>query len=262
MSEKRAIAILVVSFGTTHTDTLNSCISATEKSIAESFPEYPVYRAFLSPTVMRILKEEEGICADTVPQALKRIENDGYDTVIVQPTLLLGGIEYDLLKEEVKTGNHLQIFLGRPLIENRRDCEVLADVIMEENPLDAQKALVLMGHGTEHEANEVYHMLQSIFDEKGYCCLVGTVEGTPSFEDAVEKLVQRSVLRADLLPLMFVAGDHAKNDMAGDESDSLQALICAEGIEARPILRGLGESRNVRKLYAERTKAVLKEAVC
>ena len=257
MEKQKDTAVLVVSFGSTHLDTLERCIEATEDVIAGEFAEYTMYRAFLSPTVMRRLKEEEGIFVDDVENALKLIAHDGFHRVVVQPTLLLAGFEFDLLKNKLKTGADLDITLGRVLIENEQDCDVLADIIMEENPLKEGEALVLMGHGTEHAANRVYPILQKLFVEKHYNAVIGTVESTPTFEDAVEQVKASGAVCAKLMPLMFVAGDHAKNDMAGDEADSLLSMMSAAGIHAEPILRGLGESKAVQQLYADRAKEAL-----
>lgn len=257
---KQDTAILVVSFGTTHLDTLENCIWATEQDIAEHFPEYPVYRAFLSTIVMRRLQEKYGLHVDSVEEALERIRRDGYQKVVVQPTLVLGGIEYDLLREKMRKEKALSIAVGCPLLMDQKDGEVLAAVIQEEHPLKEQEALVLMGHGTEHEANAVYGQLQDIFRQQSYPCFVGTVEGIPSFEDAVGLLKASGVSCARLLPLMFVAGDHAKHDMAGSE-DSLMTMVQEAGIQAIPVIRGLGESRSVRKLFVERAAEAMKAIV-
>lgn len=250
-------AILAVSFGTTHLDTLERSIAATERAIAGAFPECPLYRAFLSPMVMKRLRERHGLETDNVAQALARIEGDGYRDVVIQPTLLLRGLEYELLLREAgKTG--LSVAVGRPLLETGADCEELVSIIIEETPLGEREALVLMGHGTEHKADGVYAALQAVFARKGYPCFIGTVYGTPSFGDAVERLVRHGVRRAKLLPLMFVAGDHARNDMAG-EGDSLLGAVQEAGIVAEPVFRGLGESRRVQALYVERARAAMED---
>lgn len=249
-------AILVVSFGTTHMDALERCIAATEKAVADSFPEHPVYRAFLSPMVMRRLKERHGMETDNVAQALERIAEDGYRQVAIQPTLLLRGYEYELLAGEAEKAG-IRSAIGRPLLESTKDCAALAPIVIEENPLGEKEALVLMGHGTEHEANEIYHAMQNSFAERKYPAFIGTVNGTPSFSDAVEGLVRSEIKRAKLLPLMFVAGDHAKNDMAGQE-DSLLAAVRDAGVLPEPVFRGLGESQSVRALYVERVRETMK----
>lgn len=257
MEMNKKCAILVVSFGTTHLDTMENCILATEKQISSTFAGYPVYRAFLSPTIMRRLKEKHELVIDNVAEALARIEEDGYEQAVLQPTLLLSGIEYDLLKKECEK-TKLKTVIGRPLLETEQDCEVLAELLIEENPLKAREALVLMGHGTEHEANHIYHTMQKFFEMKEYPCFLATVEGTPTFEDAIEGLRSWGAERAKVMPLMFVAGDHAQNDMAGKE-DSLLSMVCRIGIQAEPIFQGLGESKSVQMLYVERVQDALEE---
>lgn len=257
METNKKCAILVVSFGTTHLDAMESCILSTEKQISAAFAEYPVYRAFLSPTIIRRLKEKQGIQIDNLKEALTRIEEDGYEQVVIQPTLLLRGIEYDLLEKECEK-TKLNTVIGRPLLETEEDCEVLAELLIEENPLKAREALVLMGHGTEHEANRIYCTMQRIFDEKAYPCFLATMDGTPAFEDAVEGLTAWGAAQAKLMPLMFVAGNHAKNDMVGEEG-SLLSMVCEAGILAEPVFRGLGERKNVQRLYVERVKHALEE---
>ena len=167
------------------------------------------------------------------------------------------GFEFDLLKKLVDTVSGLKTEIGRPLILNEEDCAAVAQILQDENPLSDDEALILMGHGTEHQANEIYSLLQKKLDELRYNCIVGTVEGTPSFEDAVKLLKQRASSKAKLLPLMFVAGDHAKNDMAGDEEDSLLTLVQSAGVEAEPVVRGLGESTAIREAYILRTKEAI-----
>lgn len=260
MEQKRMqeTAILVVSFGSTHLDTLEGCIAATERTIGKALSDYQLYRAFLSPTVMRSLKKKYDIHVNTVEEALQQIKEDGYKRVVVQPTLLLKAIEYELLVKELQKETRLWISIGRPLLETKEDCEVLASILIEENPLKTNETLMLMGHGTEHEANEVYSVLQQVFEEREYSCLIGTVEGIPSLEDAVNLLVESGASSARLLPLMFVAGEHAKNDMAGEE-DSFLSMILEKGIAAHPIFKGLGESEKVQNLYVKRAFAALEK---
>ena len=152
----------------------------------------------------------------------------------------------------------MQVSTGRPLLENAQDCEILASIIIEENPLQEGEALVLMGHGTEYEANAVYHRLQDLFEEKDYPAFICTVGGIPSFQDTAKRLAHRKVCRARLLPLMLVAGSHARNDMAGGRS-SLLAAVREAGILPEPVFRGLGESRSVQALYAERVNSLSKD---
>lgn len=252
-------AILMASFGTTHPDALERCIAGTERSVAARFPGYPVYRAFTSSIVIRRLKQRHGIAVDTVGEALERMKADGVRRVAVQPTLLLGGIEYERLLRVVQGCTGLCAATGKPLVAGQEDCEALASAIMAEHPLVQDEALLLMGHGTEHAANHVYHALQEAFDKNGYRGFIGTVEGEPSFMDAVARLTASASTRARLLPLMFVAGEHAKSDMAGEQEGSFLTCARAAGIAAHPALHGLGESEAIRALYVRRVEAALRE---
>ena len=177
----------------------------------------------------------------------------------VQPTLLLGGIEYERLLRGVQGCTGLCAATGKPLVAGQEDCEALASAIMAEHPLVQDEALLLMGHGTEHAANHVYHALQEAFDKNGYRGFIGTVEGEPSFMDAVARLTASASTRARLLPLMFVAGEHAKSDMAGEQEGSFLTCARAAGIAAHPALHGLGESEAIRALYVRRVEAALRE---
>lgn len=256
---KRDTAILAASFGTTHIDALERSITAAERVIAESFPECPVYRGFLNDIVIQRLKDRYDLRVDSPGEALARIEKDGYRQVVIQPTLLLQGIEYKRLTEEAEKAG-IPAAVGRTLLENVRDCRTLASVLMEENPLEEKEALVLLGHGTEAGAHKIYSLLQDVFEEKGYPAFVAAMTGRPSYADVAEKLSGRGMERARLLPLMLVAGDHAKNNMAG-EKDSLLSALRRAGIPTETVFRGLGESRRVQALYAERAGEAMKNLV-
>jgi len=254
-------AVIVVSFGTTHLDALENSISATEGTIASHLPDLRVYRAFTSRIVIRRLKENYGISVDNLAQALERVWSDGFENAIIQPTLILGGIEYDFLCRTAQDYRKLNTSIGKPLIMDKGDCETVAHIIMRGNYLKDDEALVLMGHGTTHESNAFYHQMQSVYDRGGYRAYICTVEGEPSFEDVVERLESGRVRRAKLLPLMFVAGDHAKNDMAGQDENSLLSIVTSAKIEAETIICGLGENADIQKLYAEEAAAALRRLV-
>lgn len=251
-------AILAVSFGSTHTDTIEKCITQTERKIQQSFPEYPLYRAFLSPRIIQRLKQNHGITVDSVEEALQKMRKDGCQRVAVLPTLLLEGIEYDLLMRKLEKEEKLEYAIARPLLVTEEDCEVLASIIMEENPIRDREALVLMGHGTAHEANQVYMYMQDVFKKRQYPCVMATVEGIPSFSDAVSTLEKSDVSSVKLLPLMFVAGEHAKQDMT-NAPESLQRQIEDKNVIAAPIIRGLGESEKVRELFVQRMYEALEK---
>lgn len=247
-------AILVVSFGTTHLDTLRENISRTEASIADAFPNWPFYRAFTSPTVRRRLSEQYGIVADSVEEAMARMASDGVERVVLQPTLLIPGEEYDKLCAAVQaSAGSLTVSIGRPLLCGEPDLREMTDALRAAYPVDSGTVLLLMGHGTEHRANSIYEQLAGQMRAlEGTTMRLCTVEGSPTFADAVAELSslpQRKVLAA---PLMLVAGDHAKHDMAGDAPDSLCSLLTAAGLQVSCALQGLGQLKAVREMYVRR----------
>ncbi len=248
--------ILVVSFGTSY-DKARASIEAVENKIETEFPNYVLRRAFTSGMIIKKLAGR-GICVDTVEQALVKLASEGVKELIVQPTHLIAGIEYEKLQKAVQGLQHhfRSVKIGQPLLASESDRKELVDILAKEIEKQDDECLVLMGHGTEHEVNRVYLELQKDFEERGYKdVFVGTVEGTPSGEDVL-KCASGAYKKAVMAPLMLVAGDHALNDMAGDE-DSWQTMFEEEGIEVRTILKGLGAYQGVLDMYVNHVKQVV-----
>lgn len=246
-------ALLVVSFGTTHLDTLDKTIVAVEAVLAAAFPKDSVYRAFTSDTVRRILERKYQMHVDSVTEALARIDGDGYDRVIVQPTLLIPGAEYDKLCAAVRasTGS-MRVVVGKPLLCCERDMDILIEALRKAYPMDDDTLQLFMGHGTDHSAHDLYiRMAEKMRPLPMRLC---TAEGTPSFADVAEELSALPYKKIRLAPMLFVAGEHAKNDMAGDEPGSLRSMLEAKGYPVECILRGLGELADVQNMYAEKVR--------
>lgn len=245
--------ILVVSFGTSHLDTMGKTIEVIEKEMEERFQECNVYRAFTSGMIIRKLKRTEGISVDTVPEALSRMASDGIEEVIIQPTHIINGIENDRMMEDLM--EHMSLFkrirVGKPLLSSVEDYKKAIHAVMAERELDDGEMLVLMGHGTDHHANSAYPTLEYTFHALGYSqVLVGTVESFPELKNVMAKLKIAGKKKVALMPFMLVAGDHAKNDMAGEE-DSWKSQLEEEGYEVRVIMKGLGEFRGIRQIFME-----------
>ena len=243
--------ILIVSFGTSHLDTLEKTIAVIEREAAEKFPRAGVYRAFTSSVIIRKLKRTAGLAVDTVGEALERMAADGVEEVIVQPTHIINGIENDAMMESLMEhmGLFRQIRAGKPLLSTVDDYKKSVHAVMTETELD--EMLVLMGHGTDHHANSAYPTLEYTFHALGYTqVLVGTVESFPELNNVMARLEISGKKKAVLMPFMLVAGDHAKNDMAGEE-DSWKSRLEEEGYEVRVILKGLGELEGIRKIFLE-----------
>lgn len=247
-------AILVASFGTTHLDTLQENIARTEADIAAAFPGCALYRAFTSKIVRQRLKKDSGVHVDGVEEALARIAADGHAQAVIQPTLLIPGEEYDLLCASVKrAAGNLRFSVGRPLLCNGSDLDSVTAILREAYPMDEASVLLAMGHGTSHSANSMYERLAEAFRaQKGAPMRLCTVEGTPAFADAVRELKTLPQRKVVLTPLMFVAGEHAKQDMDGERPGSLRSLLAGEGFQVSSILRGLGQLPSIRAQYVRR----------
>lgn len=252
-------AILAVSFGTSHMDTLDKTIGAIERSIEEHFPEYRLYRAFTSGMILKKLRKTKGLEFYNVKEAMERMAADGMETVIVQPTHIINGIENDKMLEDLMmyADRFQKIRVGKPLLSSVDDYKKAIHAVMEEVELAEDETLVLMGHGTDHHANSAYPTLEYTFHLLGYRqVLVGTVEGFPDFNNVLTKLEITGTKKVVLMPFMVVAGDHAKHDMAGDE-DSWKSELEEAGYEVRTILKGLGELKGIRNLFVEHIEEVI-----
>lgn len=257
-------AILVVSFGTSYQETREKTIGAIEQTITETFPEYEMRRAFTSQKIIRKLKNRDGEEIDNVVEALARLKADGFETVILQPTHVMSGYEYeDMQKEIAPYRDHFSSFAcGKPLLSEPGDYEQMVRILAEENACYQGKhtAVVYLGHGTGHAANAVYTRLEDCLRAAGYVHdYIGTVEGSPSLEDLVKTVKEGDYDHVVLLPLMIVAGDHACRDMAGDEEDSWKNAFLAAGYRVTCVLKGLGEYPGVQKLFADHVKAAQQE---
>ena len=258
-------AILVVSFGTTHLDTLERTIGAVEGDLAAAFPDREFARAFTSSMVRRRLREREGMEIDSPAQALERLLADGYEDVVVQSTHVMNGEEWEKLRREAQpyAGRFAALSFGSPLLTEAGDYQAAAAALLQRlPPAEDGSALVFMGHGTEHHANAVYALLEYILHDMGRRDIfIGTVEGYPGFQEVCRRLMEQGgVQRLLLLPLMIVAGDHAKNDLAGEDADSWRAQLAGLGYEVACRLEGLGENPKVREIFVEHAKRAVGES--
>ncbi len=256
-------ALLVVSFGTSHAITREKTIGAIEESIARAYPEYEVRRAFTSGMILKVLEKRDGIVIDNVAEAMNRLVSDGYHEVLVQPTHVIPGDEYDSMVDDVMMfeDQFEKITIGTPLLYNTDDYRRVIHAVMDQFPeLSEREALVLMGHGTEHPINPAYAALDYQFKDMGYHnVFVGTVEAYPDVDTVLKRIEGYHPDKIVLLPLMVVAGDHAVNDMAGEEEDSWKTIFEKAGYEVDCILKGLGEFQAIRDIYLEHISEAMKQ---
>lgn len=259
-------AILVVSFGTTYPDTMKTTIESVENKIRTAFPDYEVRRAFTSRIIIKKLFERDKVKIETEKEALMRLKAEGYTEVIVQPLHIEAGAEYEKVKG---IATHLQaekafkrIELGRSLlyypgVEGHPDDYGIAIKAIESQlpKLERRDAVVFMGHGGPHPSNAAYATLQMKLEANGMDkVFIYTVEGYPDLDWVIEKLKATKRKKVTLMPFMMVAGDHANNDMAGDEKDSAKSMLAAAGFDVHTIVKGLGENPAVQDIYVQHIK--------
>lgn len=250
--------LLVVSFGTTSAESRRLNIGAVEKAIQKAAGnDWSVRRCFASQMVINIIEKREGLVIDSIRTALERAASEGIKNLVVQPTHLMKGLEYDklcgLLEEQ--SAQFEKIEVGDPLLTSDEDFSRVADAVIGASSEyeDGKTAIVLMGHGTGADANGIYKKMQHVLRGKGKAdYYVGTVEAEPSRDDVLAAVKDGQYKRVVLRPLMLVAGNHAVNDMASAEDpDSWYSRFSSEGYEAVCIIEGLGQLPEVRAVYAD-----------
>lgn len=254
-------AILVASFGTTFDDTREKNITAVEKEFEKTFREYKIYSAFTSGMVRKSLAKRgiETFDAETI---LQKMAQDGMTEIIIQPTHLLYGDEFDKLCTQVIEKEYLfkNVKFSSPLLGDIEDMKKVLKVLTENIKLDAGECLVLMGHGTNHFCNTVYSALDYLAKaEKMEYLFVGTLEAYPDIDTVLSQVKKAGYKKVLITPLMLVAGDHATNDMASSKEDSWKSKFEANGIKTRCEIKGLGEYPEIRKLYCAHTLQAIGE---
>ena len=276
--------ILVVSFGTSFNDSRVSDISSIEKAIAEANPDWSVRRAFTAQIIINHIQARENQKIDNVEQALERAVSNGVKKLVIQPTHLMHGAEYDELTAVLENYKDKfdSVVVAEPLLGEvgadatviNDDKEAVAKALTEEvckeagfdsadAAKDAKTAFVYLGHGTTHTAKVTYSQMQEQMKNLGYeNVFVGTVEGEPeetSCESIIEAVKNAGYTKVILRPLMVVAGDHANNDMAGEDADSWKSMFEASGAfeSVDSQISGLGSIEAVREIYVKHTAAAI-----
>jgi cobalamin biosynthesis Co2+ chelatase CbiK len=276
--------ILVVSFGTSYNDSRVADIKGIEDAIQEEFPDWSVRRAFTAQIIINHVQARDGEKIDNVDQALDRAVDNGVKNLIIQPTHLMHGAEYDELVEsvdayrdkfeEVKIAEPLLGEVGSDATVINDDKKAVAEILTAEavkdagyESLDAAKedkaAFVFLGHGTAHVAKVSYSQMQTQMSELGYDnVFIGTVEGEPeetSCEAVIDAVSQAGYTKVILRPLMVVAGDHANNDMAGGDEDSWKSMFEAsdkfESVDTQ--INGLGSIDGIQQIYIQHLNYVI-----
>ncbi|HNR58771.1 MAG TPA: sirohydrochlorin cobaltochelatase [Methanothrix sp.] len=271
-------AILLVVFGTSYPEAQAAFVNVQEM-YEEEFPDAEVRIAFTSDFIRNKIKETDGVEIDSPLTALAKLNDEGYQDVAVQSLHVISGEEFHDTANVVGCLSGLgdtyafrNLGLGMPLLNSIDDYEATSqaleaqfDGVTEglnrtamESPRDpSETAVVLMGHGTHHPANSAYSQMAGFLEKDYENVFLGTVEGYPAFEDVLAKVKASGVSKVRLMPFMIVAGDHAVNDMAGDEAESWKKIFEAEGFETEVYLKGMGENDEIAKIFVEHTREVL-----
>lgn len=257
-------AILVVSFGTSYPKALAENIVPVERALADAFPDRAFRRAFTSGVIRKKLLQRDGVKIDGVVEALEALRLEGFEDVLVQPTHILHGEESERLMAEAKL--YALVFdkfvVAKPLLSSSEDYIELSHAIVREVPeLEDDQALVLMGHGTSHYINAAYPAMEYVLHDLGYeNVFVGTVEGYPTIEQVIHRLDQQlNARRIVVTPMMLVAGDHANNDLAGEQADSWVNRLKAANYQPEPLLVGLGAYPSVQQIFVRHAREALAE---
>ena len=255
MGKNDKASVLMVHFGTTFDDTRKNTIDAVNDEAKKEFSNMEVREAYTSRIIMRRLKER-GIIKDNPAEALDKLAKEGYTHIIVQPTNVINGVESKTLEQQLEMykDKFKEIRTGSALLSTPEDYKAVAEIINKEvGKISNDEAVVLVGHGTHDNGNAAYPAMDYTAKSMGYKFYVGTIEGFPEFDDVVKGLKKDNIKKVILMPFMFVAGDHANNDIAVDWKEALEK----EGFIVEVKLTSLGMIEDIRKMFIDHAKFML-----
>ncbi len=255
-------AMVVMSFGTTMKETRDKTINATVEEIQKALPDLRVIVAYTSHIIIDRIRAKEGLIIPTPEEALDQLKAEGYTRIALASLDIIPGMEYDYKCGIYRNyrNRFKKMTMGLPLLfwqgqENQRDdvMETVEAFATQFPKLGSDEALLVMTHGTPHPSNAFYAVIQDRLNKlKKGRIHVYSVEGMPMLEHVIPLLKREGVKHVTLMPMMMVAGDHANNDMAGDDDDSHKVILQNEGFTVTPFIHGMGENPAVRKIFVER----------
>jgi sirohydrochlorin cobaltochelatase len=258
--EKRGI--LLAAFGTTVPEA-RAALENAEEEVRKAFPDLPVRWAYTSHQVRRKLAGR-GLEVDSLETALARMMDEGFTHVAVQSLHTISGWEFHDLVRNARAfsgmaGGFDRVAVGGPLLNGREDIRRVAELLIRLQPEERQpgEALVLMGHGTDHPADALYTALAVELRKRDPNALLGTVEGSTGIEEIRDLLRERGVSRAYLVPFMAVAGDHARNDLAGEGEDSWKSVLSRAGVACVPVLEGTAELDPMVRIWIDHLRSAM-----
>ena len=248
-------ALLMVHFGTTYDETRAKTIDAINEKAVKAFPQLKVREAYTSRIVMKRLAQR-GIRKDTPVDALLKLRSEGIKTVKVQPSYIIDGIEMDRLRQDVEQVRPFfdSIWVSTPLLYSVEDAEKVCDILVNRHPADSKKRehVLFIGHGTEGPATALYSQLDYMLRANGHSNYhVATIEGYPTQQTALAQIKAMKGKKVTLVPLLFVAGDHANNDISVEWKEAFEK----EGLAVDVKLEGLGEVPEIQEMYIRRQES-------
>lgn len=245
-------AVVIVNFGTSHESTRIKTIDVFINEVKNKYQDFDVYNVFTSPTIRKILKNRDNIFINDLSTTIELLKNKNYENIIFQPTYIINGYEFDNMRDTIlkQIGDFKSVHIGSPLLTAIDDYDMFIDETVKEFNITDNNIYIFIGHGTLHHANAAYMALEYKFNDRGYGnVFIGTIEGYPSIDTVLKKLRLLNNKKIILIPLLFVAGEHATNDIFGDENNSWKSILRHNGYEVDVIIKGLGEYQSIRDIY-------------
>lgn len=262
-ADSKSPAILLVTFGTS-VPSAQAAFANIEKQVKASFPSNEIRWAYTSKIIRKKLAKS-GVFVDSPETAMAKLMEEGYAKVVVQSLHMIPGAEFHEIYTNTKlfaqmSGGIDKVVVSYPMLTTDESMDkaleaIVADVVPKER--QPEDAVVLMGHGTHHPSDAIYSALMYKLQQRDANMYIATVEGHPTFDEVQEMLVKKDIEKAYLIPFMTVAGDHALNDMAGDEPDSWKSQLAKVGIESVPVLKGLAEFDSLVELWIDNLKRAM-----
>jgi len=262
-ADSKGPAILLVTFGTS-VPSAQVAFANIEKQVKASFPSSEIRWAYTSKMIRKKLAKS-GLIVDSPETAMAKLMDEGYAKVVVQSLHMIPGAEFHEIYANTKlfeqmSGGIGKVIVSYPMLTTDESMErvlraIAADVVPKER--QPEDAVVLMGHGTHHPSDAIYSALMYKLQQRDPNMYIATVEGHPTFDEVQEMLVKKDIEKVYLVPFMTVAGDHALNDMAGDEPDSWKSQLAKAGIESVPVLKGLAEFNSLVELWLDNLKMAM-----
>lgn len=263
MTPPKKQAILIISFGTSIKEAKEKSLDSFEKRIRQTYPLWEVRHAFTSKVIIYRLKMQDGIAIDTIEEALNRLKSEGFTHILIQPTYIINGIEHHHMQKMLLLyqKNFVSMKIGTPLLSSSCDLKTVISGLMENYPdLPEDVGVLFLGHGTSCSSNTIYSKFEDIARQMGYSKLyTGTIKMSSDMDSVLLQIRQSGCKKILLHPLLFLAGYHTRNEIAGSAPSSWKSRLNVCGIETVCICKGLGEYPCIQQLFLKHMASALEK---